>query len=111
MGLISRVSSRTYRSRRIDMPPARIAILDAGSQFGKLIDRRLHELGIKCDLLPLNSSPKSLTDYPAVVISGSPGSVNEPNSPSLHPDFFDFYEGTVLGICYGLQLINKIFGG
>ena len=34
--------------------PNQIAILDAGSQFGKLIDRRLHELGIKCDLLPLS---------------------------------------------------------
>ena len=88
-----------------------IAILDAGSQFGKLIDRRLHEIGIKCDLLPLNTHPNNLSNYGAVVISGSPGSVNEENAASVHPEFFSKFDRPVLGICYGLQLMNKIFGG
>ena len=94
------------------MPPARIAILDAGSQFGKLIDRRLHEIGIECDIIPLDTDPEILNQkYGACVISGSPGSVNEKNAPSLAPGFFQKYERPILGICYGLQLINKLFGG
>jgi GMP synthase (glutamine-hydrolysing) len=94
------------------MAPAKVAILDAGSQFGKLIDRRLHEIGIECDLVALNTDPEILNQkYGAVVISGSPGSVNEKNAPSLAPDFFQKFERPVLGICYGLQLINKLFGG
>lgn len=94
------------------MAPSKVAILDAGSQFGKLIDRRLHEIGIECDLVALNTDPEILNKkYGAVVISGSPGSVNEKNAPSLAPDFFQKFERPVLGICYGLQLINKLFGG
>lgn len=61
----------------------KIAILDAGSQFGKLIDRSLHEIGIKTELLPLNISPDRLETYSAIVISGSPGSVNHPGLGSV----------------------------
>lgn len=89
----------------------KIAILDAGSQFGKLIDRRLHEIGIKTELLKLNTHPDELQEYSAAIISGSPGSVNSENAATLHNDFFIKFNKPVLGICYGLQLLNKIFGG
>ena len=49
----------------------------------------------------------------AIIISGSPGSVNE--APSTSSEGYDpaiFSLGLpVLGICYGMQLIGRHFGG
>ena len=39
-----------------DKGQERIAILDAGSQFGKLIDRRCRELKVESVMLPLDTS-------------------------------------------------------
>ena len=46
----------------------------------------------------------------AIIISGGPGSVNDPNPLAFDPDIFNL-DTPILGICYGLQLINKHFGG
>ena len=35
------------------LPEERVAILDAGSQFGKVIDRRIRELNIYCEVCVL----------------------------------------------------------
>lgn len=37
-----------------------VAILDAGAQYGKLIDRMVRELNVKTDLLPLNVDPDTV---------------------------------------------------
>ena len=46
----------------------------------------------------------------AIVISGSPGSVDDPASPQIDPGVFDMGI-PLLGICYGLQLMNHVMGG
>lgn len=90
----------------------KVAILDAGSQFGKVIDRRIRELSIYCEVFPLNTSVSDLKDFgcQAIVISGSPGSVEEANAPKVDPDIWQM-DVPVLGICYGMQLLNKEMGG
>ena len=42
---------------------AKVAILDAGAQYGKLIDRRVRELHVESDMLPLDTPPEKLKDY------------------------------------------------
>ncbi|MFH1590004.1 MAG: glutamine-hydrolyzing GMP synthase [archaeon] len=88
----------------------KIAILDAGSQFGKIIDRRVRELNIESDILPINTSVEILKKYGGIIISGGPESVYEKTAPKCDKNIFSLGI-PILGICYGMQLINYIFGG
>ena len=89
----------------------KVIILDFGSQYTQLIARRLRELNVYSEIIPFDSKIdfKDQT-IKAVVLSGSPYSVNEP--ASLHVDLKSILDQRpVLGICYGAQLAAKQFGG
>ena len=60
-----------------------VAILDAGSQYGKLIDRRVRELNAHSQILPLNTTAKQLLEagYKAIIISGGPANLSTSTSP------------------------------
>lgn len=88
----------------------KVAILDAGAQYGKLIDRKVRELCVESELLPLNASTAELVNYAAFIISGGPESVYAENAPLFNPEIFTLGK-PVLGICYGMQLLNHFFGG
>lgn len=88
----------------------KIAILDAGAQYAKLIDRRVRELNVESEILPLNTSTKILKNYQALIISGGPESVYSPRAPKYSSDLFDL-NIPILGICYGMQLMNYAMGG
>lgn len=49
-----------------------VAILDAGGQFAKVIDRKVRELKVKTAILPLATSASELArkDIKAIIISG-----------------------------------------
>lgn len=65
-----------------------VAILDAGSQYGKLIDRRVRELNAHSQILPLNTTAKQLlnANYKAIIISGGPANLSTSASPSCQMD-------------------------
>jgi len=101
-----------------------VAILDAGSQYGKLIDRRLRELNVATVLLPLDTPVERLAHFKALIISGGPESVYSPTAPPFDPRLFTYtFEDVtalastqkrrppILGICYGMQLMNYVFEG
>lgn len=88
----------------------KVAILDAGAQYGKVIDRRVRELGVASELLPFDTSADVLKSYAAIILSGGPESVYSPNAPKFDQKLFELGL-PVLGICYGMQLMNSVFGG
>ena len=90
-----------------------VIILDAGSQYGKLIDRRVRELNVKTEILPLNTPLSTIleTGCNGIIISGGPDSVYNNNSATCDMEIFNQSEIPILGICYGMQLMNKHYNG
>ncbi len=87
-----------------------IAVIDYGSQYSQLIVRRVRQLGYFSRLY----FPEQLSEIgtPAgVILSGGPRSVNEPGAPDVDLDQLNRLDCPVLGICYGMQLLNRKFGG
>jgi GMP synthase (glutamine-hydrolysing) len=87
-----------------------IAVIDFGSQYTQLIVRRIRELGYFSKLY----QPEELreTGAPAaVILSGGPRSTREPGAPDIDFDYLVELGVPVLGVCYGMQLLNRKFGG
>jgi len=87
-----------------------VLILDFGSQYTQLIARRVRELNIYCEIKPYNHLPSDLSDYQAVILSGSPFSVRATQAP--HPDLSGIKgKKPLLAICYGAQYLAHFHGG
>lgn len=94
--------------------PARemIAILDFGSQYSRLIARRVRECRVYCELLPATTTLAQLQQLGAkgVILSGGPDSVYDENARHVDQDILT--SGLpVLGICYGMHLLADQLGG
>ncbi|MDF3071291.1 MAG: hypothetical protein K0R38_6892 [Polyangiaceae bacterium] len=88
----------------------KVAILDCGGQYTKVIDRRVRELGVYTAILPGTVSPEELKGYSALILSGGPSSVYDPKSIQIKPEIFALGL-PVLAICYGLQFLVHSQGG
>ena len=86
-----------------------IAVLDFGSQYAHLIARRFRQLGILAKLYPTDYDLSQIDNLIGIVLSGSPGSVDEDKYP-FKPEIFEM-KLPILAMCYGHQLIAKHFGG
>ena len=90
----------------------KILIIDFGSQVTKLIARRIRELGVYSEII----TPKTLIrlkDYQNIrglILSGGPSTVTTKKFQSVPREIFE-KNIPILGICYGLQLIAKLYGG
>ena len=89
-----------------------IVVIDFGSQYSRLIARRIRESNVYCELVPHTAPWETVAHLnpKGVVLSGGPASVYEEDAP-LPPDWV--YESglPVLGICYGMQAMVHQLGG
>ena len=90
----------------------KIIIIDFGSQVTKLIARRVRDLRVYCEILNLREFEKlkNFDEIKGIILSGGPSTVTKRIYPKISKKIFE-KNIPVLGICYGLQLIAKIFGG
>jgi GMP synthase (glutamine-hydrolysing) len=93
-------------------PPERIAILDFGSQYTSLIARRIRERGVYATVLPHDTPASRIAgdDLKGVILSGGPDSVTDADAPRVDPAILAL-PVPVLGVCYGMQLMNHLDGG
>ena len=90
----------------------KIVIIDFGSQVTKLIARRIRDLGVYSEII----TPKELTklknfqEVKGIIFSGGPSTVTKLKFQSVPKEILK-KKIPILGICYGLQLIAKLFGG
>src|SRR5688572_24886942 len=87
-----------------------VAVLDFGSQYTQLIVRRVRELGYLAKLYAIEDFP-NLGKPGAIILSGGPRSTSEPDAPDLDFEALKAFGVPVLGVCYGMQLLNIKFGG
>jgi GMP synthase (glutamine-hydrolysing) len=95
-----------------DNDKEKIIIIDFGSQITKLIARRIRDLGVYSEIIPSKDliSLNKYQNIKGIILSGGPSTVTKSKFPSIPKEIFD-KKIPILGICYGLQLIAKLFGG
>jgi GMP synthase (glutamine-hydrolysing) len=92
-----------------------IIVLDFGSQYSRLITRRVRECHVYSELVPANTTLAQLQqnthlDIKGFILSGGPASVYDEQAPVCDPAIL--HSGLpVLGICYGMQLLAHQLGG
>ncbi|HEX9767112.1 MAG TPA: glutamine-hydrolyzing GMP synthase [Nitriliruptorales bacterium] len=90
----------------------RVLVVDLGAQYAQLIARRVREANVYSEIVAHDISADEVRSRrpAAIILSGGPKSVNEPNAPTVDPAILDLGV-PVLGICYGQQLLAKALGG
>ncbi|BCA80152.1 GMP synthase [glutamine-hydrolyzing] [Desulfuromonas sp. AOP6] len=95
-----------------DIHSEKILILDFGSQYTQLIARRVREAHVYCELHPYDMDLQAIRDFApqGIILSGGPKSVYDQGAPAVEEALFELGV-PVLGICYGMQLMSRHFGG
>ena len=89
-----------------------ILVLDFGSQYTQLIARRIRESRVYCEIHPYNVPLEKIHALKpeGIILSGGPASVYQANAPRVPVELLQI-PVPFLGICYGMGLINVMFGG
>ncbi|MDE3178042.1 MAG: glutamine-hydrolyzing GMP synthase [Acidobacteriota bacterium] len=89
-----------------------VTVIDFGSQYTQLIARRIREMQVAAIIVPCTLPFEELERLspPALILSGGPSSVYDPESPKCDPRVFSLGV-PVLGICYGFQCMAALLGG
>ncbi len=89
-----------------------VVIVDFGSQYSRLIARRVRECHVYCEIVSHNADWDDVRKInpKGVILSGGPASVYEEGAP-LAPLWVYDNGLPVLGICYGMQVLTHQLGG
>jgi GMP synthase (glutamine-hydrolysing) len=93
-----------------------IVVLDFGGQYTQLIARRVRELHVYCEIHPFDVPLEVLRRLKpeGIILSGGPASVYDADAPQVGAPVLEMLssgEPPVLGICYGMGILNLAFGG
>ena len=89
-----------------------IVVVDFGSQYSRLIARRIRESKVYCEIVSFEATWDSVQELnpKGIVLSGGPSSVYDENAPAA-PMWVYESNLPVLGICYGMQVMVHQLGG
>jgi GMP synthase (glutamine-hydrolysing) len=89
-----------------------VVILDYGSQYTRLIARRVRELNALSIILPGTAPIARIREESpeAIILSGGPKSVFDADAPKPDEAIYDLGI-PLLGVCYGMHLLVAHFGG
>jgi GMP synthase (glutamine-hydrolysing) len=89
-----------------------ILIIDFGSQFTQLITRRIREINVYSEVHPHTITLEKVKQLnpSGIILSGGPMSVYDEGAPEIDPEILNL-NVPILGICYGLQLLCRLFNG
>ena len=90
-----------------------VIIIDFGSQYSRLIARRIREMEVYCEItheIDVDAIKSGREKVKGIIFSGGPASVYEEGAPTVNKEVFELGL-PILGICYGMQLITHLNGG
>jgi GMP synthase (glutamine-hydrolysing) len=91
-----------------------VLVIDFGGQYSQLIARRVRELRVYSELIPYDTDIKKIKEKKptGLILSGSPYSTisEDRKVPIVDKEIFSLGI-PILGICYGMQLVARLFNG
>jgi GMP synthase (glutamine-hydrolysing) len=89
-----------------------ILVLDFGGQYTQLIARRIREQHVYCEIHPYNVARATVEALApeGIVLSGGPAAVYEEGAPLPDRGILAL-DVPILGICYGMGVLNHLAGG
>ncbi len=92
----------------------KILVVDFGSQFNQVIVKSLRKNNVYSELVHFEEVTKEYiendSNIKGIILSGGPSSVYDEDAYQIDNGIFEL-NVPILGVCYGMQYISKLFGG